>query len=79
MIVLPPNPTQTELPYPIELKLARISSSGAMADVRTEELVIKLAETLGFSSLESRTKLVEVIIADKIPNRGAIKNILSTA
>ncbi|KAL6283988.1 hypothetical protein ACE6H2_014917 [Prunus campanulata] len=41
-----------------------------MDNAKTEELVIKLEESLGFSSLESGPKLIGAIIADKVPNRG---------
>lgn len=50
-----------------------------MDNAKTEELVIKLEESLGLSSLESGPKLIGAIIADKVPNRGAIKNILAKA
>ncbi|PQP97764.1 uncharacterized protein Pyn_30461 [Prunus yedoensis var. nudiflora] len=50
-----------------------------MADTRAEDLVIRLEESLGISNLESGPKLAGAIIADKIPNRGAIKTILQNA
>ncbi|KAL6286553.1 hypothetical protein ACE6H2_010943 [Prunus campanulata] len=50
-----------------------------MARHNTEELTIQLEESLGISSLENGPKLIGAVIANKMPNRGAIKNILKTA
>ncbi|PQP99326.1 uncharacterized protein Pyn_18501 [Prunus yedoensis var. nudiflora] len=47
----------------------------AMAD----ELVEHLEEALGISNLEDGPKLVGAVIAQKLPNKGAIKNILKAA
>ncbi|CAL9001785.1 unnamed protein product, partial [Prunus brigantina] len=76
LIVSPTNPTQTEPVYLIGNYTCGTSlETGTdlgfendyrpwlettMADARTEELVIKLEEALGFSSLESGTKLIGV-------------------
>lgn len=48
-----------------------------MAEAHTEDLVIRLEESLGISNIESGPKLVGAIIARKIANRGAIKTILT--
>ncbi|BFG23567.1 hypothetical protein CerSpe_098410 [Prunus speciosa] len=45
----------------------------------TEELVEHLEESLGISNLEEGPKLVGAVIAQKLPNKGAIKNILKAA
>ncbi|KAI5322351.1 hypothetical protein L3X38_031423 [Prunus dulcis] len=47
-----------------------------MAEACTDDLVIRLEESLGISHVESRPKLARAIIAGKLPNRGAIKTIL---
>ncbi|KAL6294160.1 hypothetical protein ACE6H2_002302 [Prunus campanulata] len=54
-------------------------SHSNMARHNTEELTIQLEESLGISSLENGPKLIGAVIANKMPNRGAIKNILKTA
>ncbi|CAL9020471.1 unnamed protein product [Prunus brigantina] len=45
----------------------------------TDELVLHLEESLDFSSINNGFQLVGCIIASKIPNLGAIKNILRKA
>lgn len=47
-----------------------------MAEARTDDLVIRLEESLEILNLESGPKLAGAIIAGKISNRGAIKTIL---
>lgn len=59
--------------YIPETNFRNPSQWSTMDNAKTEELVIKLEESLGFSSLESGPKLIGAIIADKVPNRGAIK------
>lgn len=50
-----------------------------MTSTGADELVVQLEESLGLSNLEHGPKLVGAVIADKMPNRGAIKNILKAA
>lgn len=47
-----------------------------MTQQSTEEITIQLEESLGICTLESGPRLLEAVIADKMPNHGAIKNIL---
>ncbi|CAB4303387.1 unnamed protein product [Prunus armeniaca] len=50
-----------------------------MATSATDDLVVQLEGSLGLSSLEQGPKLVGGVIAEKMPNRGAVKNILRSA
>ncbi|CAL9006127.1 unnamed protein product, partial [Prunus brigantina] len=50
-----------------------------MATSATDDLVVQLEGSLGLSSLEQGPKLVGAVIAEKMPNRGAVKNILRSA
>ncbi|BFG31059.1 hypothetical protein CerSpe_173320 [Prunus speciosa] len=50
-----------------------------MANTHENDLVVQLEESLSLSSLDQGPKLVDAVIAEKMPNREAIKNILRTA
>lgn len=73
-------PRQTQYTYSPQPKMSerRGAGPGRLERVRptTEELVEHLEESLGISNLEEGPKLVGAVIAQKLPNKGAIKNIL---
>lgn len=50
-----------------------------MAQTNTEDLALQLEDVLNVSNLEQGPKLLGVVIADRTPNRGAVKSILKTA
>lgn len=62
--------------YILETNFHNPSQWSNMDNAKTEELVIKVEESLDFSSLESGPKLIGAIIANKVLNKGAINNIL---
>lgn len=47
-----------------------------MATSTTDDLVVQLEGSLGLSSLEQGPELVGAVIIEKMPDRGAVKNIL---